>query len=62
MIIPEWDDCKEKADAGFELNSLELFIMDNEPAGPSDKVFRDQLARAIEWAVTNHQPTKEQQP
>jgi hypothetical protein len=43
MNIPEWDECKEKADADVPLSKLELFILDNEPAGKSEPLFRDQL-------------------
>jgi hypothetical protein len=48
--IPEWDEVLEKDKAGQKLTALERFVYDNEPAGPSEAKFREQLAAVIEEA------------
>jgi hypothetical protein len=48
--IPEWDDVLAKEKSGQALTALERFVYDNEPAGPDESQFREQLAAVIEEA------------
>lgn len=43
MELPTWEEC-DAATASLTATPLQQFIYDNEPAGPHDEVFRDQLS------------------
>lgn len=45
--LPDWNVCKERVDAGIG-SALELFIYHNEPAGPDENMFREQLSLVID--------------
>ena len=48
MKLPTWEDCQhKKLIICEELNELEKFIYDNEPASPKDKEWRKDLLKAI---------------
>lgn len=49
-LVPDWDDCMGKHDAGEHLSALERFVFDWEPAGRKDDEWREQLAAVIREA------------
>ena len=55
MEMPTWEELDEQVDRYEELNPLEQFIYDNEPASrvDSDK-FRNGLRTAIAWVEGNN--------
>ena len=50
QLVPDWDECMEKHDAGEQLSALERFVFDWEPAGRKDDEWREQLAAVIREA------------
>lgn len=48
IVIPEWKDAADAYDEGVA-TPLESFIANNEPAGPEDKAWREELSDLIEY-------------
>jgi len=52
FVLPDYWDIAEKSE---ELNSLEIFIYNNEPAGNYEDQFRQELEDAIKYVIRKAQ-------
>lgn len=47
MSLPEWSELSKKADRKEELDPVEYFIYEHEPAGKSEDKFRKDFEKAL---------------
>jgi len=52
VFLPRYDEIRRKQENGFELDPLEKFIYENEPAGEkAEKEFRQELKKLVEFLI-----------
>ena len=55
MNIPMYEEVEDKVRAGKQLTPLDIFILDNEPAGEMrERQFRDELQTLIDYVVLDY--------
>lgn len=55
--LPKWSDCNDLVEMGADLDPIERFIYENEPAGPEGgfdngeyaREWRDMLLDVVQW-------------
>lgn len=55
VVLPSFDACSAKKEAGLKLNPLERFVLENDPADPEESAgFSLSLLQAIDFVVAAH--------
>lgn len=53
MKLPTFEECQD-AEADMKLNTLQKFILDNEPVGNEGLHFRNQLREALDFSIEKY--------